>query len=52
MAARLRYNRGAARNNARQSADDLIGKSLEPFGEPDAEKRGTAISTIWETYIA
>jgi hypothetical protein len=38
--------------NAMQSVDDLLRKNLEAFGERDAEKRRTAISTIWETYIA
>jgi hypothetical protein len=52
MAAWLRYNRGLpGTQNAIQSADDLVGKNLEPFGERDAEKRCTAISMIWETYI-
>ena len=35
-----------------QSVDDLLRKNLEAFGERDAEKQRTAISTIWETYIA
>jgi len=38
--------------NAMQSVDDLLRKNLEAFGEHDLEKRGTAISTIWETYVA
>jgi hypothetical protein len=37
--------------NAMQGVDDLVRKNLEAFGERDAEKRRTAISTIWETYI-
>jgi len=32
-----------------QSADDLLRRNLEAFGERDAEKRRTAISTIWES---
>ena len=32
-----------------QSVDDLLRKNLEAFGERDAEKRRTAISTIWES---
>jgi hypothetical protein len=35
--------------NAMQSVDDLLRKNLEAFGERDAEKRRTAISTIWES---
>jgi NAD(P)-dependent dehydrogenase (short-subunit alcohol dehydrogenase family) len=35
--------------NATQSADDLLRKNLEAFGERDAEKRRTAISMIWGT---
>jgi hypothetical protein len=35
--------------NAMQSVDDLLRKSLEAFGERDGEKRRTAISTIWES---
>jgi hypothetical protein len=31
-----------------QSVDDLLRKNLEAFGERDAEKRGAAISTLWE----
>ena len=31
-----------------QSVDDLLRKNLGAFGVRDAEKRGTAISTIWE----
>ena len=32
-----------------QSVDDLLRENLEAFGERDAEKRRTAISTIWES---
>ena len=32
-----------------QSVDDSLRKNLEAFGERDAEKRRTAISTIWES---
>jgi hypothetical protein len=35
-----------------QSVDDLLRKNLEAFGERDAEMRRTALSMIWETYIA
>jgi len=31
-----------------QSVDDLLRKNLGAFGVRDAEKRGTAISRIWE----
>jgi hypothetical protein len=34
--------------NVMQSVDDLLRKNLEAFCERDAEKRRTAISTIWE----
>jgi hypothetical protein len=53
MPAGLSYNRGLpGTKNATQSADDLVGKNLEPFGQRDAEKRYTAMSKIWETCIA
>jgi hypothetical protein len=35
-----------------QGVDDLLRNNLEAFGERDAEKRRTSISTIWETYMA
>jgi hypothetical protein len=35
-----------------QSVGDLLRKNLDAFGERDAEQRRTAISTIWETYVA
>ena len=35
--------------NAMESVDDLLRKNLKTFGERDAEKRRTAISTIWES---
>jgi hypothetical protein len=38
--------------NAMRRVDDFLRKSLEAFGERDAERRRTAISSIWETYIA
>jgi hypothetical protein len=38
--------------NAMRRVDDFLRKNLEAFGERDAEKRRTAISSIWETYIA
>ena len=33
-----------------ESVDNLLRKNLEAFGERDAEKRYTAISTIWESH--
>src|SRR6202050_4018697 len=35
--------------NAMQSVDDLLRKNLKAFGERAAEKRRTALSTIWES---
>jgi SnoaL-like domain len=35
--------------SAMQSVDDLLRKNLEAFGERDAEKRRTAILTIWDS---
>jgi hypothetical protein len=35
-----------------QSVEDLLAKNLEELGERAAEKPGTALSPIWETYIA
>jgi hypothetical protein len=35
-----------------QSVDDLLRKNLEAFGERGAKKPRTAISAIWETYVA
>jgi hypothetical protein len=32
-----------------QSVDDLLKKNLKAFGERNAQKRRTAISTIWES---
>jgi hypothetical protein len=32
-----------------QTVGDLVRKNLEAFGERDAEKRRTAISTIWKS---
>jgi hypothetical protein len=32
-----------------QTVGDLVSKNLEAFGERDAEKRRTAISTIWKS---
>jgi hypothetical protein len=34
--------------NAMQSVDNLLRKNLKAFGECDAKKRRTAISSIWE----
>jgi hypothetical protein len=43
----------AETEHAMQSVEDLLRKSLEGFGEREcAEKQRTAMSTIWETYIA
>jgi hypothetical protein len=50
MAAWLRYKRRYSRNgDAMQTVGDSVRKNLEAFGERDAEKRRTAISTIWES---
>jgi hypothetical protein len=38
--------------NAMQGVDDRLSENLKAFGGRDAEKQRTAISTIWETYIA
>jgi hypothetical protein len=35
--------------NAMQSVDNLLRKNLKAFGERNAQKRRTAISTIWES---
>jgi hypothetical protein len=38
--------------NAVESVDDLLRRNLQAIGELDTEKGRTAISMIWETYIA
>jgi len=38
--------------NAMQSVDNLLRKNLDAVGERDLEKWRTAISMIWETYVA
>jgi hypothetical protein len=50
MAAWLRYNRRYARNEERDATcRRFLEKEPGAFGERDAEKRRTAISSIWET---
>lgn len=50
-AAWLRYNPRNARN-AQCDSKRSLEKNVEAYGERDAGKRRTAISMMWETYIA